>query len=370
MNAFGQHASSSQPGHSYIQDLTDMEVFSRDYFNLHQQNLHLPQRPSSVYGVTNHPKPNSDPYWCFGGLAINPSYLNGNCPRYLPTGYTNSNAQGLTPSVEYGMAETPLLTYLHHDDLIQMVRPPYSYSALIAMALQNAPEKKLTLSQIYNYVVDKFPFYRKSKAGWQNSIRHNLSLNDCFKKVARDDSDPGKGNYWILDPSCDKMFDNGNFKRKRKKCDKPSKKLNESLRSDSLAGTPGKKTKPSPASSPALDTTSCFANFTSAVNTVRGNGSSSQPSDYFSPPNCYFTELAPLSYPTDNNHISSLPAESIAQANFKPWRCPTNRSSLCSSLINPLHGNGMLYNQKAEACFYSVRYFLLEDTLNLCCGQS
>ena len=33
-------------------------------------------------------------------------------------------------------------------DLFKLVRPPYSYSALIAMAIQNAPDKKLTLSQV------------------------------------------------------------------------------------------------------------------------------------------------------------------------------------------------------------------------------
>lgn len=99
----------------------------------------------------------------------------------------------------------------------QHQKPPYSYIALITMAILQSKDRKATLAGICDFIRSRFLYYRDKYPLWQNSIRHNLSLNDCFVKLSREPGNPGKGSYWCLDPQSEDMFDNGSFLRRRKR---------------------------------------------------------------------------------------------------------------------------------------------------------
>ncbi|XP_028332530.1 forkhead box protein I1 [Gouania willdenowi] len=296
MNAFG-HQPSNQQNSSIqsAQDILDMAMYCDNYGvypppALHHHHHH-PQRAAhpTGYGLGDYPSPSSNPYLWLNGPGINSSpYIPGNNgASYIQSGFGSNQRQFLSPPSGFGGADLGWLSISSQQELFKMVRPPYSYSALIAMAIQHAADRKLTLSQIYQYVAENFPFYKKSKAGWQNSIRHNLSLNDCFKKVPRDDDDPGKGNYWTLDPNCEKMFDNGNFRRKRKRradlsgpdpSSMPIKSEDSPLKlcdTSSLlsASPPSLRGSPKSSPPPSAEHSPCFGNFVSGMNSLLVDGS-------------------------------------------------------------------------------------------------
>ncbi|XP_010770561.1 forkhead box protein J1-A [Notothenia coriiceps] len=95
------------------------------------------------------------------------------------------------------------------------IKPPYSYATLICMAMQASKKSKITLSCIYQWITDNFCYYRHADPTWQNSIRHNLSLNKCFIKVPRQKDEPGKGGFWKIDPQYAERLLSGAYKKRR-----------------------------------------------------------------------------------------------------------------------------------------------------------
>lgn len=115
----------------------------------------------------------------------------------------------------YGMNPHDQLAYRQYQQ--SHAKPPYSYISLIAMAIQASPRKMCTLNEIYQFIMNLFPYYRQNQQRWQNSVRHSLSFNDCFIKVPRSSEIPGKGAFWALHPEAHNMFENGCYLRRQKR---------------------------------------------------------------------------------------------------------------------------------------------------------
>jgi hypothetical protein len=96
-------------------------------------------------------------------------------------------------------------------------KPSWSYAALIGQAILGSSRKRLALNQIYAWISAAYPYFKPGESGWMNSIRHNLSLNDCFVKGERNaDEKGGKGSVWMIDPALEFQFKDGGFKKQQK----------------------------------------------------------------------------------------------------------------------------------------------------------
>lgn len=96
-------------------------------------------------------------------------------------------------------------------------KPPYSYAQLIVQAISAASDKQLTLNGIYSYITRNYPYYKTADKGWQNSIRHNLSLNRYFVKVPRNHEEPGKGSFWRIETMNETKLLDQAYRRRRKR---------------------------------------------------------------------------------------------------------------------------------------------------------
>ncbi|XP_037723525.1 uncharacterized protein LOC119555889 [Drosophila subpulchrella] len=149
------------------------------------------------------------------------------CPQYGGTGGAGANApwlhlspygphaSGNIPAVNRMAALSTISLFPQTQRIFQPEepKPQHSYIGLIAMAILSSTEMKLVLSDIYQYILDNYPYFRSRGPGWRNSIRHNLSLNDCFIKSGR--SANGKGHYWAIHPANMDDFRKGDFRRRK-----------------------------------------------------------------------------------------------------------------------------------------------------------
>lgn len=89
---------------------------------------------------------------------------------------------------------------------------------MIVQSITAAHDKQLTLSGIYSYISKNYPYYRTgANKGWQNSIRHNLSLNRYFIKVPRSQDEPGKGSFWRIDPMSENKLIDQSYRKRRQR---------------------------------------------------------------------------------------------------------------------------------------------------------
>ncbi|XP_053915204.1 forkhead box protein Q1 [Cuculus canorus] len=184
----------------------------------------------------------------------------GDCAAHSPGG--GAGSQGLPPPPP-AAPQPPPESSSKGKPYTRRPKPPYSYIALIAMAIRDSAGGRLTLAEINDYLMSRFPFFRGAYTGWRNSVRHNLSLNDCFVKVLRDPARPwGKDNYWMLNPSSEYTFADGVFRRRRKRLSR-------------AAPPPSRPAAPHDAGSPGASPRCCCAS--SPCNCAAGSAAKEAP---------------------------------------------------------------------------------------------
>uniref|UniRef100_A0A8C6THX9 Forkhead box O3 n=1 Tax=Neogobius melanostomus TaxID=47308 RepID=A0A8C6THX9_9GOBI len=131
-------------------------------------------------------------------LCMNPEL------NLLPSLSQDDPADGSPSSVQFSaLAQGTAAQQLRKSSARRNAWGNYSYADLITQAIESSPEKRLTLSQIYDWMVRSVPYFKdkgdsNSSAGWKNSIRHNLSLHSRFVKVQNEGT--GKSSWWMVNP--------------------------------------------------------------------------------------------------------------------------------------------------------------------------
>ncbi|BHF76192.1 Forkhead box protein K2 [Sparganum proliferum] len=150
-------------------------------------------------------------------IQCSPTNVNRSC-NIFPTGMLSQDNGAyiceLPAGGAYMLNATPI-GLMEALPAASVTKPPFSFAQLIAQALMSQPSRRLTLAGIYNFISQTYPYYRLYDKGWQNSVRHNLSLSKYFLKAPRNPHEPGKGCFWRIDPQFEDRLLAQAYKRRR-----------------------------------------------------------------------------------------------------------------------------------------------------------
>lgn len=189
----------------------------------HHSLIEQQRRTSTNMGLPAGPTPTSQPNHLNHQSQQRQQILATNFHRSLTNQTTTTSAtqpfQLTSPEAPPATTTTPTTTTMtttttmNPPEKLDTSKPAHSYIGLIGMCILSSPEKRMVLNDVYQFILDNYPYYRNRGSGWRNSVRHNLSLNECFQKAGR--AANGKGHYWTIHPANMEDFMNGDFRRRR-----------------------------------------------------------------------------------------------------------------------------------------------------------
>uniref|UniRef100_A0A336MBN4 CSON013335 protein n=1 Tax=Culicoides sonorensis TaxID=179676 RepID=A0A336MBN4_CULSO len=269
-------------------------------------------------------------------LEIKHYNSNSSSPKQIsPTSTTSASRETIQAKSDQQLSSTTSGDASKKTGGRRQEKPPHSYINMIVQAIKSTPDKRMTLSEIYKFLQSKHDFFNGDYSGWKNSIRHNLSLNECFKKLPKnllqECGKPGKGHYWTIEENAEYMFeDEGSTRRRprgfRKKQNmKPYGSVNPSYYQSisECNGISAGNEIQSPYSTQPYTTYEYAPSVPSTV-----------PHTYVPQENSYYSMVSAADLPTYRQHQSSSPSSVVGQnpvAEYAPYpiytSSPYNNSS-------------------------------------------
>uniref|UniRef100_A0A8D8Z1E7 Forkhead box protein N2 n=1 Tax=Cacopsylla melanoneura TaxID=428564 RepID=A0A8D8Z1E7_9HEMI len=182
----------------YIEMKDTSSLYSTEDSSTVSSTLHVQVSPSQHLNHSHNngttPHHHHPHYRTGGGSASPPTPTKLSPPQHHSSSSSSSCVSSGTSSSSSSPRGVPAVAQggalpSHHqhqvvpNPLSAYKKPPFSYSQLVFMSIENSTEKALPLREIYSWIEKYFPYYKNAPTGWKNSIRHELSYKNYFKKV-------------------------------------------------------------------------------------------------------------------------------------------------------------------------------------------